>query len=274
MGVVSMIKTAVGAADNIGDLVGQLYAVRAKGVAASEELARLEQAKLDAESFDEAKSIEERVARVRWECEHLAALLPQLEQRLAIAKNARQKAAIARHAAANRRLWPKLRRAISDAVDAQEELIRMRADATAEIGEHACTLHLPVAAFAGFLHREHFECWTRELDRVMAEPAPVNPVPVAVAKPASTKTAAKPVAPVPPAEPAKPAKLREPRRDKVAINGKLVRILRAGIELPDGTQGYVGDEVALSDAVARELVRNGGGDFVSADAGANVLKGN
>ncbi len=271
MGVVAtMMKSVVGAGDNVGDLIGQIDAVRAKGVAASEELARLEQARLDAETFEDARAIEERVLRVRWETEHLAALLPQLEQRLAIARNANQKAAIARHAAANRKLWPKFRATIEAAVNAQAELIKMRADATAEIGEHAVTLNLPVAAFAGFLHREHFDIWTAELDRVMAEPAP-KPAVAAVVAPRVAPTPARAVGvadkrvqsvhvPTEPVAPTKPK--RQPRRDKVSVGGRLVVMLRSGIEI-EGEQTVAGDQVSCSMEQADSLLKAGAAELVN-----------
>jgi hypothetical protein len=194
-----------------------------------------------------------------------------LESQIAIAKNAKQKAAIARHAAINRKSWPKLRAAIEAAVNAQAELIRQREEAVRDVGEHAVTLHLPVAAFAGFLHREHFDIWAKELDRVMAEPAPKS-APAPVAAVVTAKPVAKnPVADVrtsadsreSAAEPAKPRPLRQPRRDKVSVGGRLVTILRTGVEIGD-QQLHAGDQISVSMEQAEQLLRNGAAELVSA----------
>jgi hypothetical protein len=111
MGVISMVRDAF-TGDNVGDLVGQIDQVRAKGVAAHAKLERLEAARLVAEDYDAAVALGERIARVTWETDRLAALLPQLEERLGIARNAKQKDAIARHAAINRKSWPRFRAAM------------------------------------------------------------------------------------------------------------------------------------------------------------------
>jgi hypothetical protein len=266
MGVVSMIKTAVGAGDDVGDLVSQIDAVRAKGVAAHQELDRLEAARLMAEDFETAKALGERIERVSWEADRLAALLPQLENRLAIARNAKQTAAIARHAAANRKAWPRFRAALLAAVDAQEEMIKMREDAGKEIGEHAVTLNLPVQAFAGFLRREHFDIWDSELSRVMAAPAP-QPAVAAVVKPAQVGPVKPPAKPAPAAQPvapvAPPRPPRQPRRDKVAVGGKLVVMTRSGVEI-DGEQTVAGDQIALPAEQAKTLAEAGACEYVNA----------
>jgi hypothetical protein len=270
-----MMKSAIGVGDDVGDLVGEIDAVRAKGISAHQELERLEQVRLSAETFEAAEAANARIARVSWETDRLAAMIPELESRLAIARNSKQKAAISRHAAANRKAWPKFRAAILGAVEAQEEMIKMREDAGKEIGEHAVTLNLPVQAFAGFLHRDHFGIWDAELSRVTAEPVAkpavaavvqsrVAPTPTRPVGVADRREVAKPVAPVPKVEPVKPK--RQPRRDKIAVNSKLVTVLRSGIETPEGEQAAVGDVIGTFTMEQVDgLLRNGAVDLASAN---------
>ena len=106
MGVVAMMKSVVGAGDDVGLLTGEIESTRAKGIAASAELERLEQARLVAEDYDAAKVIEARIDRVRFEVEKLAAALPLLENRLSIARAARPSARKAVRPSADHQSFP------------------------------------------------------------------------------------------------------------------------------------------------------------------------
>jgi hypothetical protein len=268
--VLQMVKSMAGIGDDdVGYLVGEIEATRAKGLASSAELERLDEQRLVADDYDAAKSIEARIDRVRFECDKLAAALPLLENRLAIARNAKQKAAIARHAAANRKAWPKFRAAILAAVDAQEEMIKMRTDAGKEIGEHAVALNLPVQAFAGFLRRENFDIWDSELSRVMADPPP-QPAVAAVIAPRVAPTPARPVGvtdrravekPVAPVAPVKPK--RPLHKSKVTVGDRmLIVMLRANVEI-NGELSMVGDQIDVPTEQANSLLRQGAAERVS-----------
>jgi hypothetical protein len=186
-------------------------------------------------------------------------MIPELESRIAVARNAKQAAAVAKHIAINRRSWPAFRAALKAAVEQQTKVIKEREAATAEIGEHA-TSQIPFIGFRGMLYAEHFDIYCRELDRVMAEPAP-KPQPAVPVKLVPARPARQPSQPATAAEPVAPKPRREPRRDKVAPNGRLVTLMRSGVELPDGTQGVIGDVVAMLATDAERLVMSGAGDY-------------
>src|SRR5437016_2592975 len=135
MGVVSMIKNAVGVGDSVGDLVARKDAEMAKRAAALHEIERLEAVRVGAESYEDAQAAESRLGRVRWEVSRIDALLPQLESRLIAARAVKQKEALAKHLAAARAMYPRLRQAVEAASQMQAEAIRVRAAASAELGE-------------------------------------------------------------------------------------------------------------------------------------------
>jgi hypothetical protein len=89
----------------------------------------------------------------------------------------------------------------------------------------------------------------------VAKPVPVAPKqPVAAPKPAQP-----PVALAPPVKP----KPRPLRKDTVAVGGRLVSVLRSGIDI-DGFQARAGDQIALPAEQAEQLVRAGSCDYVNA----------
>jgi hypothetical protein len=121
-------------------------------------------------------------------------------------------------------------------------------------------------AFRGLLLEDLIQMWVAEQDRVHAAPAPSpQPTPVAVVKPVPAKPAAKPVVPMTPVAPAEPAKPkpRPLRKDTVAVGGRLVSVLRSGIDI-DGFQCRAGDQIALPAEQAELLVRAGSCDYVNA----------
>src|ERR1700687_4817012 len=119
MGVVRMMKNVVdiGGGEDIDALAASLITLGRRSRACAE-LERLEQARLQAESYDDARVIDENISRVKWGVDHLASLVPQLEERLKIARNTRQQANIRKHQAILRRRYPKFRAALEAAVEA------------------------------------------------------------------------------------------------------------------------------------------------------------
>jgi hypothetical protein len=228
----------------------------------------IEQHREDAESLTiawrdaEDAAAAEKVEARRRECLRLAergeAALPGLDAALIAARATKERVALARHLAAVRALYPKLRSAIETAASVQHECILARQAAIAELGEGIVQQRIPIAGFMGICVPDSVAIWRNHQDSVFAaEPAAVPPV--AVVKPAPP-VSAKPAAPQPVA-PVTPKPKRVPRRDKVAPNGRLVTLMRSGVELPDGTQGVVGDVVAMLATDAERLVMSGAGDY-------------
>jgi hypothetical protein len=195
-------------------------------------------------------------------------LLPVLSERLTAARAAAQRAGIAKHLEIARKTYPRLKAAIEAAAAVRHEAIRTREQANAELGESVVSVHIPHISYRGFLMADLVKLWSDEQDRVFAA-KPAQPAPVAVvaprqvaqapARPADVKdqrVAEKPAAPV-----VAPKPKRQPRRDKVSVSGRLVTLLRSGVELPDGEQGVVGDVVALPIDAAERLVMSGAGDY-------------
>jgi hypothetical protein len=88
--------------------------------------------------------------------------------------------------------------------------------------------------------------------------APARPVGAA-----DRRIAEKPVPPVPPVPPVAPVKpKRQPRRDKVSVGGRLVVMLRSGIEI-DGEQTVAGDQVSVSMTQADSLLKAGAAELVN-----------
>jgi hypothetical protein len=56
---------------------------------------------------------------------------------------------------------------------------------------------------------------------------------------------------------------RQPRRDKVAVGGKLVVMTRSGVEI-DGEQTVAGDQIALPAEQAKTLAEAGACEYVNA----------
>jgi pyruvate/2-oxoglutarate dehydrogenase complex dihydrolipoamide acyltransferase (E2) component len=267
MGVVQIIKSAVGVGDSVGDIVGRIEAERAKRAAAMVEAERLEALRVGAESYEDAQAAESRLGRVHWEVSRIEALLPQLEARLVTARAAAQRAGIAKHLEIARKLFPELRQAIMDAAAVQQRVIDARTAATAELGEGVVTLHIPHVSFRGLLLTDLIQAWERDVARSFpAKSAPVPPV-AAVVKPAQVAqvkpVAPKPAPPVAPVAPVKP-KPRPLRRDKVAVGSKLVTVLRPGIELPGGERAMIGDVIGtFTMEQADALLRAGAVDLAS-----------
>jgi hypothetical protein len=98
--------------------------------------------------------------------------------------------------------------------------------------------------------------------------SPPGPQPSPLRRPASDTGAALPV-----------VENTRPLHREIAAEGEvLVRLVRPGLELSDGTPGMTGDVISVPEAQAREIMRNGAGDLVTAsdlaqpDAGSEPAK--
>ena|SRR5215469_896270 len=124
-----IVKAMMLKRDNAADLERQIAALKSESTEALTEIDRLKSERVLAASYDDAREIDDRMRRPAWICEHAAALLPDLELRLAAVRVADQAAAIARHKSRLVELYPRLKAAILAAVDAQELVIAARREA-------------------------------------------------------------------------------------------------------------------------------------------------
>jgi hypothetical protein len=270
MGVVQMIKSAVGVGDSVGDLDSQITVAKAKRAAAQHEIERLEGVRVGAESYEDAQAAETRLGRVRWEVSRIDALLPQLEARLVSARAVKQRDALARHLAAARAMYPKLRQAVEAASATQAEAIKVREAANAELGESLVSVHIPIVAFRGLLLPDLVAMWRNEMDRVFAVPV-AQPAPVAVVAPKVQPVAQKqPAAPKPRAvrfvEPASSAPRRPRNPDDMAplMPGEMrVKVLRPGFTPGDDQPQCDGQQVIRMPVEAAKLaLANGAVEIV------------
>jgi|SRR5271166_5105175 len=242
----------------------QIDALKREGAEALAAVDALKIERAAAASYDEARDLDDKIARQLWVTQHCAAVLPQLELELGAVRAAEQAAALARHKAALLDCYPKLKRAILAAVEAQHQAISLREAACREIGEAAVVRNLPTIAYAGFLLKDLVAIWQAENDRVFADlarkPKPAAmPTPVRAALPA-------PKPPVAIAKEPAPRPKRVMRQDAFPTTEgqSLVVFIRSGAELDDGTIAVAGDQIALPSERARELVSRGAADYAPA----------
>jgi hypothetical protein len=261
--MLAVVRKLIAGKDDAAALEQRLAALRAEGRDASLAIDALKIERASAASYDEARELDDRIARQIWVTEHAAAEIPQLELQLAAVKEVQRAAALAKHIRALIEVYPRLKRAIFAAVEAQHEAIAVREAAVKELGEHQVARNLPHLAYSGLLLRDLVAIWQAENDRVFADlarkPKPAAiPAPVRAALPAPAKPKARAVV----AEPA-PRPARVPRHDAFPVDGQgqLVVFLRGGCELPDGSTAGIGDEVTLPAEQARQLVLRGAADY-------------
>jgi hypothetical protein len=258
-------------ADDVVVLAAEIDAEKAKASEARAEISRLEAAHRTAQSYDEARKLEDALARARWQHEHSGGILPDLERRLQLAKAEHQAAALARHQAILRKRYPKFRAALLAAVEEQQAVMWEHDEAVKELGEHLVARHLPAIAYGGFLLKDLFAIWAAEQDRVFAEPLPkpavVAPRPAPAPVPAKPVQAEKPTAV---AAPSPPRPKRVPRRDPPPADSsqRQVTLMRPGIQLDDGTYGAI-DVLTLPIAAAEALLKNGAADFTTTTTGVD-----
>jgi hypothetical protein len=262
--MLGVVKRLLAGKDDVAGLQAQLDALRAEGRDASLAIDQLKQERAQAESYELARELDDRIARQQWGVEHCAAAIPELELRLAAARAADQAAALAKHKQILIGLYPRLKAAVLAAVRAQEEVMAAREAACKACGEAAVFRSLPSIGYAGFLRGELYEVWRSENDRVFADlarqPKPAAiPAPVRAALPAPAKS----TAPVAIAKEPAPRPARVVRHDFPTDGQALVVFLRGGVELEDGRVASIGDQVAVPAAQARQLVLRGAADYAT-----------
>jgi hypothetical protein len=260
LSVVKRLMTSKG--DDVAALQEEIAALKRQGAQACAEIEEIEQRRALAPSYEAALAGEDRCKQLRWQVDHCAALLPELEARLAAARAIDQAAALKRHRAIIGAFFPRLRAALIEAGRIQAEAIKARQTAAAEVGEHAVALNIPFLGYRGLVDDSLISAWCAEQERVWSQPAPSRPRPVRAALPAPTKS--KPPVAVA-KEPATRPK-RVVRHDFPTEGQALVVFLRGGVDLEDGSVAAIGDQIALPAEQARQLVLRGAADFVPAPA--------
>jgi hypothetical protein len=167
--MLTVVKRLIAGKDDTGALQQQITALKAEGADASAEIDRLKRERVAAASYEEARELDERIARQIWVTEHCAAALPQLELQLDAARALEQAAALARHKVVLLEIYPKLKTAVLAAVETQHEAIAAREAACRELGEAVVSRNLPIIAYAGFLMKDLVAIWQAENDRLFAE---------------------------------------------------------------------------------------------------------
>ena len=98
--------------------------------------------------------------------------------------------------------------------------------------------------------------WRRDVERMFAPPAAAPPR--AVPAPAKAAAPKPPIAAPPPPRPARPPRRDPPPQDPDQV---AITMLRAGVELGDGTQSVVGDHCTMMVDQARLLILRGAADY-------------
>ena len=277
-------KPGIVGGDDAAAIAGQLERARAAGLAAHDEIERLEQARPAADSYDDAVEIGKKIERARWEADRLAMLLPALEEKLCAARFGEAVAALGRLRREGKEIYGEVRAAMLAAADVLDKARRFRERAAAEIGSHLVEQHLPRIGYAGMMAAPQVREWAGHNDRTWALPWTPPQAPAAVpSKPAGPVQPFAPVShgqgrtlvqqggvapppvkkPAPVAAPAVVPPLRVRRQDPPPAEGESrVTILRPGMHHPvDGKQLAPGDIVNLPSDRARILVDRGIADF-------------
>jgi hypothetical protein len=212
---------------------------------------------LHAASQDAAEQFD-RQRREALRCvERDTARVPEFEARVVSATAEKRRHGLARHRAAIAAFVPKLVAAVEAAAQQQVAAVKLREAAVAELGESIVAGNIPHLAFNGILLPDLVAIWRHEVERMFNPPAAAAPRPVAVRAPKAA--GAKPVI-APPA----PRPTRAPRRDAPPEDPSQVQIhmLRNGVDLGDGTQSVVGDELTMMADQGRLLVLRGCADYL------------
>jgi hypothetical protein len=265
--MLSVVRAMLSKADDAASLQQRIDALKREGAEACVEIERLERSRALSENYETAIAVDEKVKRQKWVVDHVDATLPGLEKELAAVRVVNAAAALARHRSNMQALFPKLKKALEAAARLQQEAIAIRDAAAAELGNAAVEVNLPRLVYLGFLLDPLIQIWVAEQSKLWSPKAAPAPValpapakPVAVLPPKSNAIAG------PPAPTARPIPRRRPLRDDEPADGEtLVQVLRAGVELPDGTQAYVGDRLALAATEANILILRGAATAVAGE---------
>jgi hypothetical protein len=253
-------RAAATVVDAIAEVEAELAALRAEAETARAQAQTLASEWLTAGS----QAAAEEIARQRAEAERVAARaearIPELEQRRAAAVAERQRDRLKHHYAAIAGYAPTLIAAVRDAATAQAEAISLREAAVRELGEGIVAANIPHLAFRGLLLPDLVSSWIDLVERIFNPPTPSTPRPVAVPPRAKASLAKPPIgaALAPPARP--------PRVDPAPEHPDQcsVVLLRANVELGDGTLSVVGDRCTMMADQARDLVVRGAAEYCQA----------
>src|SRR4051812_42780620 len=84
-------------AEGAADLVARIEAEKTKAIQAYSEIDRLETERRSAETFEQARAIDDQISRLRWAIDRADAAIPELEARLAEVKFEDRAAAFRKH---------------------------------------------------------------------------------------------------------------------------------------------------------------------------------
>ena len=281
-GAIAVVKRAF-TANTVAAIEAEIAACRGEAEVRRGEANECRRVWLFATSQSEAEKIAGRRTEALRLVQRAEAELPHLEAQLAAAKAERQRKALGRHRSAIAALYPKLRRAIEEALRVQAEAIAAREAAIAELGEHTVGYNIPALAFRGILLPDLVQLWVDEQDRVWAAPRAIQPAtngdarrqgPAKAAGKAIVSASRSEAAPIvanghagPDAATPQPRPRRQPRRPGPPAAGELqVQLLRPGVEMPDGSQTITGDRANVPAETAKALVERGAADFVSEES--------
>jgi hypothetical protein len=163
-------------ADNaVAALEARLAEVRAAGAAASDKITELEGERAAAQTFGEARQLDQRIDETRWQADHAAAELPLLEGRLAEARHNRRRTLVVDYQQRMRALYPEFRAALEAAVAVQQRAQSLYNEAATAVGSNDAQRYVGALAFAGFLSPDHFVRWTAAHDQLFAGAATAPP---------------------------------------------------------------------------------------------------
>lgn len=290
MGVVRKIREAVSSRfdDDPAELAVEIERVRAEGLASCAERDKLTAERALAETFEDSERIDAAVKRSAWQIDRAGARLSELEDRLAVASAATKMATLRRHRVRMAAIYPRLRAAITAAIEIQSEAVAARDAAVKELGsEHAVDANIPRLVYQGLLFQDLFSLWTTEQDRVWSAPwsAPAPPLRSAPLRAPMTKAEVeaarelptvsprqksvtrpggdrpKPAA-APAPRPLAPIAKRALRHDPEPNAGERQVLILRSHSRPEGGDHIVGDRVNLPADRAMELVQRALADFV------------
>jgi hypothetical protein len=254
-------RAAETAVDAIAEVEAELAALRAQAEAARAQAQKLSNDWLHAASQTAA----EEIARQRVEAERIIARaearIPELEQRRAAAAAERARDRLKHHYAAIAGYAPTLIIAVRAAARAQAEAIALREAAVRELGEGIVAANIPHLAFRGLLLPDLVSSWIDLVEHMFNPPAPSAPRPVAVPPRAKASPAKPPITAAPAPPPARPPRIDPPPEHPDQCS---VVLLRANVELGDGSLSVVGDRCTMMADRARDLVVRGAAEYCQA----------
>lgn len=262
--VMSVVKRAM-RSDTAETLQREIAEIRGQVAGALQSAERLEAARLEAATFEEARDIAGKIEQARWTAQRAEGRLPELERRLAEVTAREQREAIARARTRWQAQYRKLRDAVEAAAAVQAEVMAADAELIRELGENVVRTNLPALVFRGLILPDLVKLWRDEMDRSVFGPPPADPAPRVRRTP-------------PPARPtssmqhgvavaggreltAASGSMHAPRAaddtGPLAEGNVRAVILRSGYEAPDGVPSHTGRKIQLPRAVAVEAARSG-----------------